>query len=282
MRILVTGAAGMLGQDVCEAAAAAGAEVSAFARAALDITDATAVTAAVADARPDAVINCAAWTDVDGAEDDEAAATAVNGAGAGHVAAAAAAAGAWTLHVSSDYVFDGSKRTPYVESDAVGPVSAYGRSKLAGEAAAADAAPDAHTIVRSSWLFGAGGNCFPKTIMRLAADRDELSVVDDQVGCPTFTADLARALLKLAEVRIPGVVHAAAADQCSWFEFASEIVAMAGLDCEVKPCTTAEFPRPAVRPAYSVMRTERGRAVPELPDWRHGLDGFISTVVRAV
>jgi dTDP-4-dehydrorhamnose reductase len=281
MRILVTGAAGMLGRDVRDAAAAAGHELTALARCELDITDAAAVSAAVRAARSDAVINCAAWTDVDGAEAAEARARAVNGAGAGNVAAAAAAAGAWTIHVSSDYVFDGAKRSPYVESDPVRPVSAYGRSKLAGETAVADAAPDAHTIVRSSWLFGTGGPCFPKTIMRLAAERDELSVVDDQVGCPTFTGHLARALMQLAEARVPGVVHVAAADQCSWFEFASEIVAAAGLHCEVAPCTTAEFPRPAARPAYSVMRTERGAAVPELPGWREGLGAFMSTVVRA-
>jgi dTDP-4-dehydrorhamnose reductase len=281
MRILVTGAAGMLGRDVCEAAAAAGCELSAFARAELDITDAGAVSAAVIEVRPDVVINCAAWTDVDGAEASEAAATAVNGVGAGHVAAAASAVGAWTIHVSSDYVFDGRKRSPYLESDAVGPVSAYGRSKLAGEEAVALAAPDAHTTVRSSWLFGAGGPCFPKTIMRLAADRDALSVVNDQVGCPTFTGHLARALLELAEARIAGVVHVVAASECSWFEFASEIAAGAGLDCEIKPCTTADFPRPAVRPAYSVMRTERGGAVPELPDWHDGLSAFLTTVVGA-
>src|SRR5262249_10577068 len=153
MRLLVTGAAGMLGQDVSAAARTAGHELCALARSELDITDAAAVGDAVAAARPEGVINCAAWTDVDGAEAAEAQATSVNGAGAGEIAAAAAAAGAWTVHVSSDYVFDGSRRTPYLESDPTSPVSAYGRSKLAGERAVADAAPDRHTIVRSSWLF---------------------------------------------------------------------------------------------------------------------------------
>jgi dTDP-4-dehydrorhamnose reductase len=281
MRILVTGAAGMLGQDVCEAATAAGLELTALARAELDITEADAVSAAVGEARPDVVINCAAWTDVDGAEESEAAATAVNGAGAGHVAAAAVAVGGWTIHVSSDYVFDGRKRTPYLESDVTGPISAYGRSKLAGESAVASAAPDRHTIVRTSWLFGAGGHCFPKTIMRLAAERDELSVVDDQVGCPTFTGHLARALIELAEQPLGGVVHLAAAGECSWFQFASEIVAGAGLDTEVRPCASSEFPRPAARPAYSVLRSECGGAVPELPDWREGLNAFLGTMVRS-
>jgi dTDP-4-dehydrorhamnose reductase len=281
MRILVTGAAGMLGQDVCRTAAAAGVDVSGLSRGELDIADAVAVSAAMTDARPDVVINCAAWNNVDGAEADEEGATAVNGIGAGNVAAAASAAGAWTIHISSDYVFDGSKRTPYLESDATGPVSAYGRSKLAGELAVAAAAPERHTIIRTSWLFGAGGPCFPKTIMRLASERDEVSVVNDQVGCPTFTDHLAPAIVELADDPVPGVVHVAAASDCSWFAFATEIVAAAGIDCDVRPCTTVEMPRPAARPAYSVLRSERGERVPALPDWRDGLSAFITTVVRA-
>ena len=192
------------------------------------------------------------------------------------------AVGAWTIHVSSDYVFDGTKATPYVESDATGPASAYGRSKLAGEQAVARAAPDAHTIVRSAWLFGAGGPCFPKTILRLAGERDELSVVDDQVGCPTFTGHLADALVSLAgERRIPGVVHVAGGGQCSWYEFAREIVARSGVECEVRPCTTAEFPRPAPRPANSALLTERGDSVPRLPHWREGLERFIGAEVSS-
>ena len=184
MQFLITGAAGMLGLDLAAAATAAGHQVRAVPRAELDITDPDAVMAALAGASVDTVINCAAYTNVDLAERSEQAACAVNGEGAGNVARATAAAGAWTIHVSSDYVFDGTKREPYVESDPVGPASAYGRSKLAGEQAVAEAAPDTHTIVRSSWLFGAGGPCFPATISRLAAERDELSVVDDQRGCP--------------------------------------------------------------------------------------------------
>lgn len=187
MRFAITGAAGMLGQDLQAAAKDAGHEVLAFPRADLDITDAAAVARALADAGPDVVINSAAWTNVDGAETDEAGALAVNGSGAGNVAHGAAACGAWTIHVSSDYVFDGGKTSPYVESDPVGPLSAYGRSKLAGERAVAEQASDRHTTVRSSWLFGPAGPCFPATILRLARERDELKVVDDQIGCPTFT-----------------------------------------------------------------------------------------------
>jgi dTDP-4-dehydrorhamnose reductase len=283
MRLAITGAAGMLGQDLLAAARGAGHEVLAFPRADLDITDAAAVARALADARPDVVVNSAAWTNVDGAETDEAGALAVNGTGAGIVARGAAACGAWTIHVSSDYVFDGRKASPYVESDPVGPLSAYGRSKLAGERAVAEEAPDRHTTVRSSWLFGAGGPCFPATILRLARERDELRVVDDQIGCPTFTGHLAEALVKLAggDERPTGVVHVAAGGSCSWFEFAREIVAGAGVTCEVKPCSTEEFPRPATRPANSVLRSERGGEAPLLPEWREGLARYMALTAAA-
>jgi dTDP-4-dehydrorhamnose reductase len=276
MRILITGAGGMLGRDVRKAAAVAGHEPIAFARAELDITDADAIARAVAQARPDAVINCAAWTKVDAAEEHEPQATAVNGAGAGNIAAAAARAGAWTVHVSSDYVFDGAKREPYLESDRTRPLSAYGRSKLAGEDAVADAAPDAHTIVRSSWLFGAGGPCFPKTMLRLADERDELNVVDDQIGCPTFTGHLGAALVQLTGAPPPGVLHVAAAEQCSWYEFAVATVAAGERDCEVHPIDTSQFPLPAPRPAFSVMRSERG--APTLPGWSEGLRDFMTEI----
>ena len=279
MHWVITGAAGMLGQDLITAARNAGHEVLGLPRAELDIADRAAVHEAVGAAHADVVVNCAAWTNVDGAETSPEDALAVNGAGAGNVARAAAAAGAWTIHISSDYVFDGAKRSPYVESDPVGPVSSYGRSKLAGEREVAAAAPDRHTIVRSSWLFGAGGPCFPATILRLAAERDELKVVGDQVGCPTFTGHLAHALLAAADRQPVGVLHVAGAGECSWYEFARAIVADSGLRCEVKPCTTAEMPRPATRPAYSVLRSERG--APALPDWRQGLADYVA-VTRAV
>jgi dTDP-4-dehydrorhamnose reductase len=205
----------------------------------------------------------------------------VNGAGAGNVARAASAYGAWTIHLSSDYVFDGTKRSPYVESDAVRPLSSYGRSKLAGEREVAVEAPERHTIVRSSWLFGAGGPCFPATILRLAAERDELKVVDDQIGCPTFTGHLAHGLVDLATRQSPplGILHVAGGGVCSWYEFAREIVAVSGVSCEVRTCTTAEMPRPATRPAYSAMRSERD--APVLPDWRRGLAEYMA-LTRAV
>jgi dTDP-4-dehydrorhamnose reductase len=281
MRILVTGAAGMLGTDVCAAAAAVGHDVAARSRAQLDITDREAVARAMAEARPDAVVNCAAYTNVDGAESDPAAADAVNGDGAANVAAAAADQGAWVVHVSTDYVFDGRAREPYVESDRVAPQSQYGRSKLEGELAVAEAAPAGHTIVRTAWLFGVAGPCFPDTIMRLAAERDALTVVADQIGCPTFTGHLAEALVRLADARVSGILHVASAGRCSWYEFAREIVAANGASCEVRPVSTAEFPRPAPRPAWSVLGTERGEAAPRLPHWRQGLQEYMSSKVTA-
>jgi dTDP-4-dehydrorhamnose reductase len=279
MRILVTGAGGMLGLDLCAAAGDAGYDVHGLPRSDLDITDPAAVDAVVSRLRPDAIVNCAAWTDVDVAESAYDQALEVNGAGAGFVARAAAACGAWVVHVSSDYVFDGHAGSPYVESDRPGPLSAYGRSKLAGEQAVASEDAESYTIVRSSWLFGTGGKCFPKTMLRLAAERDSISVVDDQLGCPTFTGHLASAIVRLCEARVPGVVHVAGGGECTWFSFARAIVSAAGLDCEVLPSRTSDLERPAPRPAYSVMRTERDDLVPELPDWHNGLAAFMSARV---
>ncbi|MGZ6313969.1 MAG: dTDP-4-dehydrorhamnose reductase [Candidatus Limnocylindrales bacterium] len=278
MRLLITGAAGMLGRDVINVATLAGHDLTALPRAELDIADADAVRQAVDAARPDAVINCAAWTNVDGAESSCEAALAANGVGAGNVAAAAAAAGALIVHVSSDYVFDGSKGTPYVESDQTNPVSQYGSTKLEGELAVARAAPGAHCIVRSSWLFGVAGKNFPATILRLAGEKDELTVVDDQVGCPTFTGHLAQALVALAaDGSKTGILHVAGGGQCSWYGFAREIVSRAGAQCEVKPGRTADLNQPATRPAFSVLRTERG--APQLPDWQEGLEAFMEAGV---
>jgi len=273
----------MLGVDLVSAATAAGNDVHALSRAELDITDAGAVQAAVRDGAPEIVFNCAAWTDVDGAETSEQEALAVNGAGAANLARAAAAAGAWVVHISTDYVFDGRGRAPYVESDPTGPLSAYGRSKLAGELQVAAQAPGGHTIVRSSWLFGAGGKCFPQTILRLSSVRDHISVVNDQVGCPTFTGHLAHALLTLATGAPPplGIVHLAAGGACSWYELARELISTAGVECEVTPGRTADLGRPAPRPAYSVLGTERGNEAPRLPDWREGLADYLAVTAGA-
>jgi dTDP-4-dehydrorhamnose reductase len=280
MKLLITGAAGMLGTDVQLAAAAEGHEAVALARTALDISDRDAVMAAVAQAQPDAVINCAAYTNVDGAEADPDAAGAANSSGPGFLAEAIAGTGAWLVHVSTDYVFDGTKTSPYLESDPTGPRSVYGSTKLLGERAIAIAAPQTHTIVRSSWLFGTAGSCFPATMLRLAGEHDTLTVVDDQVGCPTFTGHLAPALVELAtRTHAPGVMHLAASGDCSWYQFAVEIMRATHTAVEVRPCGTDEFPRPARRPAYSVLRSERPET-PALPNWRDGLSDYLAARVR--
>jgi dTDP-4-dehydrorhamnose reductase len=273
MRLLVTGAAGMLGRDVAAAAESAGHAVTALARRDLDIADAAAVRATVEAARPDAVVNCAAWTDVDGAEEHEADATRINGDGAGHVAAAAP----YVVHVSSDYVFDGTATEPYREDDPTGPAGAYGRSKLAGEIAVADASRD-HAIVRSAWLFGLHGKNFVATMLQLAEDRDEVNVVADQIGCPTFTGHLAPALVAIAEQRLSGVLHVAGGGACSWHELAQATFDEAGADCRALPVTTAEFPRRAPRPAWSVLGSTRPDA-PALPPWREGLSAYLRSEV---
>jgi dTDP-4-dehydrorhamnose reductase len=264
--IVVTGAAGMLGQDVVRAA---GDGVVALSHADLDVTDADAVREALDGA--ETVINCAAWTEVDGAEEHPQEALAVNRDGGRNVAEAAER----VLYVSTDYVFDGAKRAPYVESDPTAPLQSYGRSKLAGELATAEA-NRRHFIVRSSWLFGAGGGNFVETMLRLGAERDELRVVDDQIGCPTFTGHLAEALLELARTEDYGIHHLAGAGSCSWFEFAREIFERSGVDCRVEPCTTDEYPLPARRPAWSVLGSERARS---LPVWQDGLEAYLG--VRA-
>jgi dTDP-4-dehydrorhamnose reductase len=239
----------------------------------LDVVDPAAVDAAVSESRPDVVFNCAAYTDVDGAESEERTAMRVNAEGAHNVAAAAAAAGAAVLYPSTDYVFDGRKDEPYLESDPVGPLSAYGRSKLAGERATADANPR-HHIVRTQWLFGLGGHNFVETMLSLGAEREELTVVDDQVGCPTYTGDLAAALVGLVGREDRGVHHVAAGGECSWNEFAREIFEQAGVSCRVLAGTTEELGRPAPRPAPAVLRSNRSGA-PILPHWRSGLDRYL-------
>jgi dTDP-4-dehydrorhamnose reductase len=280
MKLLVTGAGGMLGRAVVQAAQRLGHDVRAATRADLDITDAEALRRTLAVARPRAVVNCAAYTDVDGAEADRFAAFAINGKGAGNVAAAAAAIGAAIVHVSTDYVFDGAKREPWLESDAVAPLGAYGASKLAGERAVAAANP-VHAIVRTAWLFGTGGRNFVDTMLALGAEREEVSVVTDQIGCPTWTGHLAGALVELAErPGETGIHHIAGAGSCSWNELAIEIFDRAAIDCRVLPTTTAAFPRPAPRPAYSVLGTER-RDPLVLAPWQDGVAAYVATRVTA-
>lgn len=273
MRLLVTGAAGQLGQDLVLTGRRAGHEVLGCSRAELDITDDDQVTRALEQARPDAVVNCAAHTDVDGAEGDEPAAMELNADAPGRLATAAGRTGALLIHLSSDYVFDGRKREAYVESDPTNPLSAYGRSKLAGEQAVAAATPR-HAIVRSSWLFGTGGSNFVETMLRLAGEDRDIRVVEDQVGCPTWTGHLAAALVVIAESQALGVHHVAAAGQCSWHGFAQEIFRQAGVDRPVRPQRTADAARPAPRPAFSVLRSER-KDTPTLAPWQGGLSAYL-------
>jgi dTDP-4-dehydrorhamnose reductase len=274
MKLLVTGAAGMLGRDVMLAAGNAGHQVVGYGHAELDIGDADAASAKIEGERPDVVINCAAWTDVDGAEEAEEEATRINGAGAGNVAAAAAKVGASVVYVGSDYVFDGSKGAPYVETDQSAPLSAYGRSKLAGEEATR-AANKRHFVVRSAWLFGTGGPNFVETMLRLAADHGEVLVVRDQVGSPTYTWHLAYGIVRLIEGVEFGIHHMAAAGSCSWYEFAREIFEQANVECKVMSATTEMLGRPAPRPAYSALTSQREHAI-ELPSWQDGLAAYLS------
>ncbi len=274
MKVLITGAAGMLGRDVVLAAGNAGHDVVGFGRTELDVADQSAVSAKLGLERPDVVINCAAWTDVDGAEEAEEAAMAVNGKGAGNVAAAAAEVGAGVVYVSSDYVFDGAKGAPYVEADQPAPLSAYGRTKLAGEEATA-AANKRHFVIRSSWLFGIGGSNFVETMLRLGADHGEVLVVRDQVGSPTYTWHLAYGIVRLIEGIEFGIHHMAAAGACSWYDFAREIFEQAELECRVLSGTTEMLGRPAPRPPYSALASQREHAI-ELPPWRDGLSAYLS------
>jgi dTDP-4-dehydrorhamnose reductase len=250
--VVVTGAGGQLGTALHETFPGA----RALTRADWDVTFPAPDLGDV-----DLVLHAAAWTDVDGAETSPQDAAAVNVGGTQN----AASLGAPLVAFSTDYVFDGTKRTPYVESDAPNPLSAYGRTKLHGEAAAGEGA----WIVRSSWLFGPTGKNFVRTMLALGRERDEVSVVDDQRGSPTYVGHLAEAVNELIELP-PGIWHVAAAGDCTWAEFAEAIFEEADIDCRVRRITTAEFGRPAPRPAYSVLRSERPGA-PELPHWREGL-----------
>ena len=259
MRVLVTGARGLLGSDVVARFAAEGHEVTGAGSSDLDITDPHQLAAAVPS--HDAVVNCAAWTAVDEAEAHEAASFAVNALAAGALARAAAAAAVPLVHVSTDYVMDGSADQPYPEDAAPGPRSAYGRTKLAGEWAVRSEHPGA-LVLRTAWLYGGAGACFPRTIARKAAETGAVIVVDDQVGQPTWTADVARVLEQLLTARAPaGTYHATAAGHVSWYGFAREVVRSVGLDpASVVATSSTSSARPAPRPRWSVLGCGAARA----------------------
>ncbi|MHC5210076.1 MAG: dTDP-4-dehydrorhamnose reductase [Planctomycetota bacterium] len=279
MRVLVTGSRGMLGFALRKSVPVAFRLLDADLPE-VDVTDPASVARAMDAARPDAVLNAAAYTDVDGCESHEAEALAVNGAGAGLVAAACAAAGIPLLHVSTDYVFDGLIPPPgeYVEDDATAPLSAYGRTKLAGERAVAASGAE-HWIVRTQWLYGLHGKNFVETMLRLAAERDRLVVVDDQIGSPTCTHDLAPILWRILERRPPfGIYHASNAGSCSWNGFAAEIFRQTGVSVELDSMKSSELDRPAPRPARSVLSNARLRAAlgEGLGPWQEGLARYLA------
>jgi dTDP-4-dehydrorhamnose reductase len=276
MRLLVTGAGGMLGQDLVARAAGQGVEVVALTHADLDIVDAAATAAAVAAAAPDVVVNCAAWTDVNGAEEHEPTALALNGAGAGNLARSARDAGARMIHLSTDYVFDGRATRPYLESDPTAPVSAYGRTKLAGELEVLEASPR-HAVVRTAWLFGIGRGSFVTFVLDRARAGEPIPAFTDQFGCPTFTGHLAQKLLDLAREDLGGVLHEVAAGHCSRYDFAHAILEAAGLAATVQ--ASSRVGQGANRPAWSVLASERDRE--PLPPWRDGLDAYLEQLRAA-
>jgi dTDP-4-dehydrorhamnose reductase len=283
VKVLVTGAGGQLGRDVVAAGEHAGDDVVAADRARLDVTDRDAVLGAVLSTRPDAVVHTAAWTVVDACESDPERAYRDNALAVRWVAEACARAGAHLVQLSTDYVFDGDQPEPYVEWDTPAPRSTYGRSKWAGEREALQTAPGA-TVVRTSWLCGAHGANMVKTILRLAGQQDRLTFVDDQRGHPTFTADLAPMVRRLAVDRRPGLHHVTNQGAVSWFEFAQAVLAAAGLDpARVAPVATADLvpARPAPRPANSVLDNAvlRLAGIRLLPDFREPLEQLVKTLV---
>ena len=268
-RILITGANGMLAADVIAALRSAGAaHLTLTDRDELDILNADAVAAAVALA--DLVINCAAYTAVDAAEENEGLAFAINATGPANLAAACAASGSHLVHISTDYVFAGDATAPYAEDAPMAPQGAYGRTKAAGETAVRDSGADA-LILRTAYLYGRGGPCFPKTIAKAGKARGALTVVDDQIGQPTWTRDVAAFMLRLLEADAPaGTYHATSSGQCSWFDFAREIVASAGLGDIVAPTDSSAYAAKAPRPAWSVLGHEANAriGVEGIGDWR--------------
>jgi len=286
VRLLLVGANGMLARDVARAGTRAGHELVGADLPEVDITDADACKGLCARVlgEPgglDGVVNCAAWTDVDGAESRPEEARAVNADGAGNLARAAADVGVPLVHISTDYVFDGvapldasGRPRPYVESDPTGPRSVYGQTKLEGESRVLAASPR-HAVVRTAWLYGVDGKNFVATMIRLADEREAVQVVTDQIGSPTWSGHLAPALLGLLERGVSGLVHMTGAGQVSWNGFAVEIFRQADLACRVEPATSDQVARPAPRPAWSALESERTDVLP-MPPWEDGLAGYLA------
>ena len=282
MRYLITGASGMLGRDLQDALA--GRDVTPLGRADLDVTDAAAVAAAVRG--HDVVVNCAAYTKVDDAETHEDEAYAANATGPANLAAACAADGAKLVTISTDYVFDGNATSPYAEDRPRDPINAYGRTKAAGEELALARHPDGTYVVRTAWLYGAHGPNFARTMLALAESKDTWSVVDDQLGQPTWTADLAAQIVALLDAGAPaGIYHGTNSGEASWFDFARAVLEQNGLDPDrITPTDSSAFVRPAPRPSYSVLGHDAWRAAGLEPmrDWREALADAVATGVFAI
>ena len=273
MRVTVFGASGLLGQELVRELS--GEQLTAFSSSDADLRDRARVQEAVRNSRPDWIVLSAAYTDVDGCESNRDLAFAVNCEGVVNVAEAAREAGSRLLFLSTDYVFDGSKRSPYETTDARNPTSVYGESKARAEERLQEILPEA-CIARTSWLFGTGGKCFPDTILKLAAIRPALDVVNDQSGCPTYARDLAGAITQLCRKNATGIVHVTNTGNCTWFEFAQEIVRSKGLATTVRPVSSEQMARPAPRPAYSVLSPTRLQALGiEMPSWRDALQRYL-------
>jgi len=273
MRVTVFGASGLLGKALMHEWSEDA--VTGLSSSDTDIRDAKRVGQLLRESRPEWVVLAAAYTDVDGCESNPGVAFAVNRDGAVNVAKAAKDVGARLVFLSSDYVFDGKKTTPYETGDARNPQSVYGRTKGEAEIKLLELMPDC-CIARTSWLFGTGGKCFPDTILKLAASRPALDVVNDQRGCPTFAVDLARAIMQLCRKNATGIVHVTNAGDCTWFEFAKEIVQSAGLATTVRPVSSQRMARPAPRPTYSVLSRARLQALGiEMPSWRDALQRYL-------
>ena len=283
-KILVIGSTGMLGSDLSDKLLEHSCDVE-FASwpkkddksFLLDITDSKSLVDSFETIKPEVVFNCSAYTDVDGAESDYEIAYKINATGVKNIAELCKKYNSLLVHISTDYVFPGDFDMPYRPDDFIGPVTAYGRSKLAGEKAIAETGCE-HIIIRTAWLFGANGGNFVDTIIKLAKSRDEIKVVDDQLGCPTYTKQLVDCMIALAASNGRGLFHFCNGPACSWYDFASEIVKLSGIDCRVLPCSSDEFPRPAKRPAYSVLDISKTTQTVEMfvMSWQEALKDYLN------
>src|ERR1700693_2200419 len=277
MKVFITGANGMLARAILKKKPAEwkvlGTDIDV-----LDISSPRAVERALGAFQPDLVINCAAFTRVDDCEARREEAFKVNAEGAGYLAEVCGEHGTFLVHFSTDYIFDGRKSSPYQEDDRPAPINVYGESKLEGERRGRKSAEN-HLIIRTQWLYGDGGSHFVRTILNLAGERDLLKVVNDQTGSPTWTEDLADGAIGLIGKRKAGTYHLVNSGSCTWFDFASEIIKSAGLDTKILPCTSAEYPRPAKRPAYAVLSTEKAARIlgGPLPDWQAALKIYMKS-----